>query len=440
MTAEEKKALFQKTREERAKEKVRQEQRKNSYVNQDYEEKIYTAFETNVPVVGRLLGEPLIVRSLPTSPKHVIHSPMVLDDSGKWCKITWSDDKNWFLYKVYNTVMSYNWNVEKRRREYLHQETHPEIFNRVAYNNKPKNNLEKGMAPQNYIVGNWIDRHDMEWHREHKHTKLISKKRTVSKDNKEFFEIGFPTTVYEQLMDDIVEHMGLFMDYDIIVTKLDKDPWYKIYHPELHAIQLKHEDFSGIAGLYNCEPLTEEEEGWEMYDLDKLFPVSSYYKIFTRLGNMVKMVDASFNKSFYTELEKLVELEAKEREKLKAEQVQNTPAPAPKPKPKPTPTSTSNTVEVEQPVKFTTRRVRSEATKAEDNTVVDYDSLIALGFEGIAKLSDAERSVIVGYTETEDGVKLKYNCSPEDIAECQECQCESPLTIETCCPKCGREF
>ena len=54
-------------------------------------------------------------------------------------------------------------------------------------------------------------------------------------------------------------------------------------------------------------PLTEEELSWERTDLDKIYPTTSYQKIYNRLKLFIQQVDAAFKTNFTDELEKLVE-------------------------------------------------------------------------------------------------------------------------------------
>ena len=71
----------------------------------------------------------------------------------------------------------------------------------------------------------------MDWHRDQKQLRLLSKKASApDKNNKVWFDTGVPTTVYNLVVDDILSMDGNtdWNDYDIVIKKLTDDPWYKV--------------------------------------------------------------------------------------------------------------------------------------------------------------------------------------------------------------------
>ena len=119
-------------------------------------------------------------------------------------------------------------------------------------------------------------------------------------------------TCYNMIFDECVEPFGDWEEYDVVIKKLNDNPWYKVLSGTA--------DFNRISDvskqLVVDGPLTEEEKNWERYDLDQLYGVTSYSKIKAKLGEFIKKVDVDFKQNFSKELDELV---AREKEQWKAE-------------------------------------------------------------------------------------------------------------------------
>lgn len=426
-------------KDEAASYKKRQEEKASGKSNykKTYENVAYVALETNADKVVRLLGEPLSHRSLPTSMKKIIHSPFVLNDAGKYCQINWDEDRNWILWQVFFTVMKSRW--EGDTKIYENKERCPDIFNRVYRNNNMKSKIISGMRPNDYIAINCIDRMDMDWHRENKKTKILSKKgkvfKTKSGEDAVNYEIGIPFTLYDMITKKVIEPKGDFEQYDIIIQKFSDLPYYEVYHPTMDKDRIAEETMKYV----NPDSISEEELSWTMWDLDKIFPVTNYHKIRKNLGKLFKQVDLEFSTNFADELEELCSIEKKEWEKLNVENNKSTYASSDVNDSEEKEVEVEKEVDVEVKEEKKVRKSRGSVKKEEVKEETDLlTSLVSKGWNGIEKLSDEEKSLIIGYNEEED--ELEYDFSEEELAACNVCDKLSPDPDFTFCPYCGKEF
>lgn len=303
------KDLFEKAGKLRKKEK---EKESSGFEGGAYEEVVYTALEQEEDKVVRIIGSPLQVREKGTDPK-LSYISMIMGDNGKKFRCIWPDkteDSSWILWSIYDKVLSYDWDSSKNVKRFHNADSHPECFRRVAKNNSD-NQFEQGWKPSKFVHMNIIDRHDMDWHRENKHYKVLSKKASEAGE-RIWFEPGIPEYLYQKIWDGVVEYNGDWHNYDVALRKLSANPWYEAFH----AIDDQKKIQKDVLDLISDQDLTEEEFTWEGYDFDKLFPVTSYAKIKSRLGKFIQRVDLDFNTGFYDELLSLVEIEEQNREKV----------------------------------------------------------------------------------------------------------------------------
>ena len=287
----------------------------------NYPELPWTALAIDQEKVIRLRGGPVVEERLPTDCKQVFSTYILGDDDKSFRVIAPNpkERKDWILHKISKLVLSYDWdpdsvgeNGRKGVRHYHYAKTNPDIFNRVAKNNKPDNKFEKGWAFTESVVWNVIDRSAYDWHKENKKCRLLSKKAGApNKDGKVWFDLGVPMTVYNSILDDILCTDGNtdWETYDIVIRKLAADPWYKVYHGLDDTKRISE----ASRALVKAGALTEEEKSWELFDLDKLFQITSYKRIKSNLGIFIQQVDKVFGKHFYDELSELVELEERDK-------------------------------------------------------------------------------------------------------------------------------
>jgi len=135
--------LFNKAKSDRKQQKIAEANRK-PYQAFTYEEKFYAPLEKDRMKVFRLLGNPISQRNGdPTSPKKILFSK-ILGDDGKLFHCIWEDGataNNWILRRIMNKILKYS--VDGESKIYTYEKVHPELFNRVAYNNKPESSRTK---------------------------------------------------------------------------------------------------------------------------------------------------------------------------------------------------------------------------------------------------------------------------------------------------------
>ena len=279
---------------------------------------------------GLTTGEMKVVRALggvpnsgdsPFTARTVRHSSIV-NDKGKKMRVILpmkDVDPSYILWKVIDRVMDVDW-VDKKK-VYSVEKTHPEIFNIVAHNGypagSPQNKYDKGWAGRDYFVFNCLDR-DPEvyaWSKANKHSVLLSKQVNASQgqDGKliEYAEEGVPAYGFISILAmNIFKHYGDWRNYDLGVTRtgLMETPMRVI-----NASKYIEEVPEQLQPLVVNGPLTEEEKSWAQYDLDKLFGVTSYTKLWNNLKLTFAKIDASLGTHFMDELKSLADAEVAER-------------------------------------------------------------------------------------------------------------------------------
>jgi hypothetical protein len=434
------------TREElfaQAKKKVEQEKKEKESRGQgnfEFEDKVYVGLEYDKAQLVRILGNPKDARDGdPYSPKTVLTSK-ILGDNDKNFICNWplkTENPCWILWKVYDKVMSYKWDKTigpKGARVYLNEPLHPTIFNRIANNNQTDSTIANGgWKPASYVIMNVIDRHDVAWHKENKHTKLLSKRVSVGKDGRLWPEAGIPDSLYNYIWDKVVESYGDWIDYDIALLKskngpLPTDVIYEAYQASTEKLKMPEFKFLLPVKDFIVEtPLTDEEKSWERYNIDKLFKITSYQKLLKNLGIFLQAVDAAFKTKFYDELVNLAEQEKALAAEAKEEKAQE-------------PIKESSKVEV-VPVKETPKELVSRGAKPVvapiENKVFDINTLDKVTFKGLTALPPQFKDMIIGI-ENESG-QLLFKPEAGDLLQCDACKTLAPSTF-TSCPVCGVTF
>lgn len=392
------KEIFEKAKLERQREK--EQGASYNYTGEGGSESVvYTALTPETGRVVRMYGNPLVMREKPTDPKFVFIS-MILGDNGKKFRCifpTKEENSDWLLWRIYDLVASFtmkgDFNTPERARVYTYKNSHYECWKRVVKNNNEENQYEAGWRPTGFVLMNVIDRHDPDFHKEKKHSKVLSKKAAEMGNGDFWFEPGVPISAYNAIWDNVVEFYGPWEDYDVSVKKLRDQPWYMAYHAVQEAVKLSPAEKNVVVD----GPMTAEEEAYELYDFDKLFPVTSYTKIQAKLGKFIRKVDADFDRNFSEELEKLVKEEqaewkknnqedkvAKESSGSDEEDTTSEPQEAQKPK------------EQIDPAKVRTRAPKREVTQEE----IDWNALADGSYNdtkylGVPKMTEEEKSMVL---------------------------------------------
>jgi hypothetical protein len=391
MTKEE---LFEKAKQKRREEKQKEEKRKSSdFQNYGPREEInYCALSTEQGRVVRVLGAPLLVREKPSDPKRVFISFIVGDD-GKKFRCIWpalNDNKDWLLWKIFNKVMAYSVKGSGKDFEkiYTNKDIHPECFLRVSTNNR-ENKYEKGWKPTQYILMNVLDRHDPDFHAEHKKTKILSKKASIRDNQNAWYEPGVPMTTYNVIWDEVAEFHGNWENYDVVIQKKTEAPWYTVRH----GIEERAKIDENLLKYIVEGPLTEEEKNYDKYDFDKLFNITSYHKIKSRLETFIKKVDIDFNTNFYKELEELVEKEDKEWEENKKNEEQSSASKE----------NSEAKEKKEEPVALKTRGNKPRA-EVKESVTIPWDKLAEGSYNGkeylgVSQMTEKEKEMVKAIKE-----------------------------------------
>ncbi len=405
MTREE---LFQKALQDHKAKKER-DSSKGSF-DSDYPELEWTALngvDSSIDKIVRFVGNFPTIRESSTDAK-LIEFSKIKSDNDKTFYCIWpsaEDNPNWILRRVHDLVMSYTWNKEEAKKEFLNAAKCPELFKRVSKNSS-ENKFASGWKPKPVLISNIIDRHDMAWHKEQGKTKLLSKGSwEIQGSDSMGFEFGVPGYLYNTIFDNIVEYSGWWDLYDIAIRRSKENPWYFAFHGEddLKKISDASKD-SIIVG-----ELTEEERSWERTDIDKITNVTRYQKIKKNLGVLFQEVDLKFGKKFFEELCDLAEKEKAEYEKSKSKPVtegvkdnkkdnekdekEEDEVPIP-------PEDDEDTIEDSRPLPKANRRT----TKKQDASEIDWEGLADGSYNGtqylgVNKLSDKEKSMIKSINE-----------------------------------------
>lgn len=430
-----------------------QESRESNYQN-DFEDIQYSPIEQDKVrrlKFYRVLGWPIHLRH-----EDPLYSPKIVmiarakDDNNRERRLvlpTKDENPNHIFYRLIDKVLAGDYDKETNTKRFYYNESHPELFHRVFKNsetNERRKVFETGWKPTQYVIMNVIDREMMDWHKENKHSVLVSKKASTSRKNPEivFYEPGTTMAMYTAMMSDEVAGIyGYPINYDIVVRKLSEQPWYKVYHST--------KDFQRYAGAhYDSEDqfkndypffnpsiherdLTEEEMSWERYNIEELFGISSYTKIFNQFKGWFKKFDEAFGEKLTDELESLAQMEKKNNPGKTEEK-----------------TTSSVTITKETPKQEVTEpkkdglpveeKPQSRERKSSDDNFDIYS--LANTFKALDKLTDEEKSFIVGY-DNEKGT-LIYSEEAGKMYECLDSDNCSNLSPEFyhICPKCGVEF
>lgn len=329
-----------------------------------------------------------------------------------------------------------------RKRVYVNEEKHKEIFDIVTFNGLPEDNprrkFDKGWMGRQVIVMNIIDREQMDWHKENKHSMLLSRNVSLSADGtREYADEGVPIYgFYDAIVKGLFKNYGNWEGYDIGIVRLGttQQP-YRIVNASAFVAGKIPEVPKDLAPLVSLQGgLTEEEAGWERYDLNKLYSPSTYTKIYNNLKVSFQRIDATLGTKFTQELEFEVEKEKKERAerqaangagdfdatKLEAEgQITKAAAPI-------------ATAPAAAPARA---RVDPAPTT---KIVLNADKIGAL--LGYGKLTPEQRGMISDVTLDRQGkvADIKFDTT-EGVLACPQCRVPGPESW-TVCPACGCDF
>lgn len=308
-----------------------EEKRKSKDYQKDYEHIEWLGI-TNEPKAFRVIGLPVEVRKNSFDPKIVFWSKIVNDSGKNFINVYFPYNENneldtsYLLYRLYDKVFENEWidykegekpDPDRKRGNskgyYVDKNEGKPSYIRMEKNKKEGSNQFGHFKPKKRILMNVIDRMDS-WCKENKHSKILTTNYApfsiTDKDGKPktiyFNDVGVSEQIYSLLYNQVLEFRSHW-DLDIILYKEDK----KYIMRDCFEDKIKPE----VKKYLISTPISEEESKYQTYDLDKLFPVSSYYKLMNNFENLFKQVDIDLHTKFYDELKYLYEEEKKIREK-----------------------------------------------------------------------------------------------------------------------------
>lgn len=383
-----------------------------------YEKIEYTGLESNRMKLIRAVGGPPDSKIDNFTARSARISWLIGDDGKKFRVVLpeRGDDPDHVLWRIISRVKAVEW-VDKKK-VYPIELKHPDIFNIIAHNGFREGDkqfiFDRGWEGQQRLIMNVIDREQMEWHKANKHTMLLSRSIGEGKDGTKFPEEGVPSWGFSALLANLFKYYKSWERYDIGIVRTGlKETPYRIINAGKYVEEVP--DF--LKEFVVQEPLSEEEASWERYDLNKLFGVTYYTKIYNKLKLTIGRIDAALGTHFLGEIEDKV---AKEKVEFEAQKAAEAPvAAAVEPSMAPAATSATRAAPV-----------RTKPAGAFDTSVL----------KGWAKLSAAEREAISG-TTVKDGklIEIQYADANATLLACPECGIPGPDSFVTC-PSCGLQF
>lgn len=327
-----------------------------------------------------------------------------------------SDDPSHILWRIMARVNAVEWVNGKKVN--IVESKHPDIFNIVNHNGLLPGDkrfvFDRGWAGRQVLIMNVIDREQMEWHRQNKHTMLLSRSIGEGPDGTKYPEEGVPSWGFSSLLANIFKYYKSWEKYDIGITRTSiKEVPYKI----INACKYIDEVPEYLRQFIVDGPLTEEEASWERYDLSKLYKVTYYTKIYNKLRLTIGKIDAVLGTRFLKELEDLVD---KEKAELAAQQASEAPA-----------------VSVSKPVDADTSTTAVRARAVSTATKPSFDTSLLKGWN---KLKPEEQASIGGIVVKDGRVtEIQYTDPNATLLACPSCRIPAPESILVC-PNCGLDF
>jgi len=429
-------------------ESQRNANRGNVTFTREYETIKWTGLEPNRTKIVRILG------GVPNSPNadaftaRIVQVGWIKGDNGKFfrCVLPLRDTDAgrdhimWRVIARINEVAYIN-----RKRVFVNETKHKEIFDLVNYNGlsdtDPKRKFDKGWEGRQVIVMNVIDREQMDWHRENKHTMLLSRNIGRSVDGtREYPEEGVPVYgFFNVIATTLFKHYGNWEGYDIGITRLGttQQP-YRIINASVYAASGIPELAPELVPFVSLEKsLTDEERTWTRYDLSKIYGPTTYTKIYNNLQVAFRRIDATLGTQFTKELEYEVEKEKAERAARQQSEPQTTTTSAVTPTASTTsaPAATSTTT---TPTTTPTRTRTPVAPATATSIKLTADKIAAL--KGWDRLSETQRTMITNVILDKSGkvVDIEFD-TDEGVLGCPQCRVPAPESY-TVCPSCGFDF
>lgn len=402
----------------------------NSYsYSRDYEDIKWAPLTPNVPKIIRAQGGPPNSK-LDNYTARTVTMAWVMGDDGKKFRLirpSISEDPNYIINKIITKVSGVKW--VNGVKTFPVKEAFPDIYNLVDKNGldetDPRAKFEKGWKGKEVLMMNVIDRSQMEWHRENKHTVLLAKGSSTGANGTEYIDEGISAYAISAKLNHLFASYGNWEKYDMAITRTGS------MNNPFNVVNASHSPMevdASVRDIISTESdLTAEERSWEKYDLEKLYRVTTYTKLYNKLKNTIKRIDAALGTQFY---EELVERQASEKkiwDELYADENKTT--------------STSAVEEVKETSTVESVAPTRRTPKAEVKTEAKKEAWRDLPHPEV--LTDEQKAMVLEVIKDSSGrvTDIKWDCPVEELACCPEegCGIAAPLSVEAC-PNCGVSF
>lgn len=402
-------------------------------------------------IIVRFVGAPPEISNYQSGDAILRCVSEIKDDSGKKMYLILPTraetlEEDHIMWRIISKVMEKEW-IQKKR-VFVNQVNHPkafEIVNKGGFKPEDGNKYTytKGWNAPEVLLVNCIDRMDS-WCAENKHTKVFSKNIWISENGAEFPDIGVKANGFLSKLIDNMGKYGSWSKYDSYIVresdleKRKKEPFTIVNGSGFKAagmtVELKGITPSELALISTSQDLTDEEKSYKAYDLKENFRVSSYTKLYSRLGKQIKAIDGDLGTRFYDELKLLAEQEKKEREiereakkdletetlTEKATEIMNEP----------------NPIETSEPTVM-----REIKQTVESSGLTDEKIALLKGWDG---LSESEKSLIKDVVVDNGAVsEVIYSEDCNNLYPCPKdqggCGAMSPSEFGSC-PVCGKRW
>lgn len=400
-----------------------------------FEEVSWTGLNPNVPKIVRAVGgAPDSNEDKGTAVTRRIS--WIVGDNGKKFRVVFpekQDDPDHLLWKMIAAINETTY--VNKKKIFIHETKNPELFRMVNKNGLEETDkkamFDSGWLGKTKFIMNVIDREQMKWHREHKHTLLLSKSVTESGD-KVYADEGVPAFGFANLLaTGIFKFYKDWRKYDLGITKTGlKETPYRI----INATKYKEEIPEELQALVSDAPwLTEEELSWEVYDLQKLFKYTPMTKIYNNLKLSIQKIDARLGTKFDKLFKEAVEKEAEAKELAKSGNDDGETTPDNGDDQSWNPENDAKVVAEASAAMDAPKTRERKLTPAPATEGIDTSIL-----KGWAKLNDEEKALITAVKTERGQVVVSYDTTDE-ILKCSKCGVGSPESFGTC-PACGLEF